>query len=179
MSVTTTEAPSQREHITEAPSLQPAHSTEVAPRRAEIRPLSSASNPSIIPTVAELTTELQRQSQAWTTAVRVLEQAGHALDCAQMDRQFALADAQRVAPMVQQTAEQLTAAVEASRPGHPLTNLKELFAQNAKVLDELESVSTRLSATFIRYRSAWDEYQRAVLDAQRLGGHNPRTPSRM
>jgi hypothetical protein len=176
MSVTNTDSNAQRERVSQAPPLQPDQSRdthgEIAARRSDSRPLF-ANAPRLstsTATVLEVGHQLQQQSYEWTTAVRLLEQSEHALNCAEMDRHLAYDELARVIPNVMETSKQLSAAVDASRPGHPLSNLKELFLANSKALEQLESVSATLSNHFLRYRTAWDQYSRSVENAQRLRG---------
>lgn len=173
MPIVNTENTPIRERLSEAPPLQPAQhketSSDTAVRRTEVRPLNPLSSPrSVTPTALEVSEELQRQSYEWTTAVRLLEQSEHALNCAEMDRHHANDELTRIIPVVLESSKQLTAAIDASRPGHPMPNLKELFAANAKALEQLESISATLSNHFLRYRTAWEQYSRSVSNAQGL-----------
>ena len=167
-----------RERLPEAPPLQPAQNRETngdtAARRPELRQAAAFAGPRALPTVNEVSAELQRQSYEWTTAVRLLEQSEHALICAELDRHQASEELERIVPVVNETAKQLTAAVDASRPGQPLSNMRELFAAHGKALEQLETAAVGLSNCYLRYRSAWDEYARNVANAQRLRGDQPR-----
>jgi hypothetical protein len=178
MPVANTESPSQRERQSESPPLQPNHQREpqgeIAPRRLELRPMPLSSEHLGSPTALEVSKELQEQSREWVTAVRLLEQSAHALNCAEMDRQVAYDEFARVVPTVLETSKQLTAAVDASRPGHPLSSLSQLFVANAKALEQLEGISVDLSSHFLRYRTAWEQYARSIETAQRLRSEGAR-----
>ena len=177
MSATNTDS-TPRERLPEAPPLQPVQNREtsgdIATRRSELRQAAGFGGPRALPTVNEVSAELQRQSYEWTTAVRLLEQSEHALICAELDRHQANEEFERIVPLVNDTAKQLTAAVDASRPGQPLSNMRELFAAHGKALEQLETAAVALSNCYLRYRSAWDEYARNVANAQRLRGEQPR-----
>jgi hypothetical protein len=168
----------QRERISQAPPLQPDQSREatgdLAARRADVRQVPGNGSRLSAATVVEVGLQLQQQSYEWTTAVRLLEQSEHALNCAEMDRHLAYDELARVIPNVLETSKQLSSAVDASRPGYPLSNLKELFAANSEALEQLESVSATLSNHFLRYRTAWDQYSRSVENAQRLRSETAR-----
>jgi hypothetical protein len=150
-----------------------------APRRPEVfeRAPSAAGAARIpLPTVeyARVTDDLDRRSREWTQMVRLLEQNRHTLDCAEMERDAAYEELARVLPIVQETAKELTAAMDASRSGRPASDLPELFAKNSDALDQLEKVSVALSGHFLRCRAAWEQYARSVDSAQRLRGEAPR-----
>src|SRR5215203_2879868 len=129
-----------------------------------------------LPTVeyARVSDELERRSREWTAMVRLLEQNRHTLDCAEMERDAAYDELARIVPIVQETAKELTAAMDASRSGRPSPDLPELFAKNSESLDQLEKVSVALSGHFLRCRAAWEQYARSVENAQRLRGEAPR-----
>jgi hypothetical protein len=172
MSILNAENIPSRERVPESPPLQPGQhpkeSSGDTARRAEMRQFNAFAAPRSTPTAFELSEELHRQSYEWTTAVRLLEQSEHALNCAEMDRHHANEELTRIIPNVLESSKQLSAAIDASRPGHPMPNLKELFVANAKSLEQLEGVATMLSNHFLRYRTAWEQYARSVADAQRL-----------
>jgi len=109
--------------------------------------------------------ELERRSREWTAMVRLLEQNRHTLDCAEMERDAAYDELARIVPIVQETAKELTAAMDASRSGRPSPDLPELFAKNSESLDQLEKVSVALSGHFLRCRAAWEQYARSVENA--------------
>jgi len=149
-----------------------------ASRRSDIferSPAAGAARPAL-PTVeyARVSDELERRSREWTAMVRLLEQNRHTLDCAEMERDAAYDELARIVPIVQETAKDLTAAMDASRSGRPSPDLPELFAKNSESLDQLEKVSVALSGHFLRCRAAWEQYARSVENAQRLRGEAPR-----
>src|SRR5215218_648755 len=149
-----------------------------ASRRSDIFERSPAAGAAraALPTVeyARVSDELERRSREWTAMVRLLEQNRHTLDCAEMERDAAYDELARIVPIVQETAKDLTAAMDASRSGRPSPDLPELFAKNSESLDQLEKVSVALSGHFLRCRAAWEQYARSVETAQRLRGEAPR-----
>jgi hypothetical protein len=149
-----------------------------ASRRSDIFERSPAAGAAraALPTVeyARVSDELERRSREWTAMVRLLEQNRHTLDCAEMERDAAYDELARIVPIVQETAKDLTAAMDASRSGRPSPDLPELFAKNSESLDQLEKVSVALSGHFLRCRAAWEQYARSVENAQRLRGEAPR-----
>jgi hypothetical protein len=149
-----------------------------ASRRSDIFERSPAAGAAraALPTVeyARVSDELERRSREWTAMVRLLEQNRHTLDCAEMERDAAYDELARIVPIVQETAKELTAAMDASRSGRPSPDLPELFAKNSESLDQLEKVSVALSGHFLRCRAAWEQYARSVENAQRLRGEAPR-----
>src|SRR3954470_12677793 len=147
-----------------------------ASRRSDIFERSPGAPRPALPTVeyARGSHELERRSREWTAMVRLLEQNRHTLDCAEMERDAAYDELARIVPIVQETAKDLTAAMDASRSGRPSPDLPELFAKNSESLDQLEKVSVALSGHFLRCRAAWEQYARSVENAQRLRGEAPR-----
>jgi hypothetical protein len=150
-----------------------------AARRSDIferSPAAAGAARAALPTVeyARVSDELERRSREWTAMVRLLEQNRHTLDCAEMERDAAYDELARIVPIVQETAKELTAAMDASRSGRPSPDLPELFAKNSEALDQLEKVSVALSGHFLRCRAAWEQYARSVENAQRLRGEAPR-----
>ena len=121
-----------------------------ASRRSDIferSPAAAGAARPALPTVeyARVSDELERRSREWTAMVRLLEQNRHTLDCAEMERDAAYDELARIVPIVQETAKELTAAMDASRSGRPSPDLPELFAKNSEF-----SISSRRS----RSRSA-------------------------
>src|SRR5215217_6059580 len=121
-----------------------------ASRRSDIferSPAAAGAARPALPTVeyARVSDELERRSREWTAMVRLLEQNRHTLDCAEMERDAAYDELARIVPIVQETAKELTAAMDASRSGPPSPDLPELFAKNSESLDQLEKVSVAIS----------------------------------
>ena len=108
-----------------------------ASRRSDIferSPAAAGAARAALPTVeyARVSDELERRSREWTAMVRLLEQNRHTLDCAEMERDAAYDELARIVPIVQETAKELTAAMDASRSGRPSPDLPELFAKNSE-----------------------------------------------
>jgi hypothetical protein len=182
MATTAIDEQFQRERAVELPPL-PAALTRNGKGEAAKRPDifersagASAAARTARPAVgyASVGDELERRSREWTAMVRLLEQNRHTLDCAEMERDAAYDELSRIVPIVQETAKDLTAAMDASRGGQPSSDLPELFARNSDALDQLEKVSVALSGHFLRCRTAWEQYARSVENAQRLRGDGPR-----
>src|SRR5215218_3636676 len=89
-----------------------------ASRRSDIFERSPAAGAAraALPTVeyARVSDELERRSREWTAMVRLLEQNRHTLDCAEMERDAAYDELARIVPIVQETAKELTAAMDAA-----------------------------------------------------------------
>ena len=146
---------------------------DIFERSAGAGAAARAARPSV--PYASVGEELERRSREWTAMVRLLEQNRHALDCAEMERDGAYDELSRIVPIVQETAKELTAAMDASRGGQPAPDLPELFSRNSDALDQLEKVAVALSGHFLRCRTAWEQYARSVENAQRLRGEAPRS----
>jgi hypothetical protein len=182
MATTAIDVELQRERTVELPPL-PAALTRNGKGEAAKRPDifersagASAAARTVRPAVgyASVSDELERRSREWTAMVRLLEQNRHTLDCAEMERDAAYDELSRIVPIVQETARDLTAAMDASRGGQPSPDLPELFSRNSDALDQLEKVSVALSGHFLRCRTAWEQYARSVENAQRLRGDGAR-----
>jgi hypothetical protein len=184
MATTAIDAELQRERTVELPPL-PAALTRNGKGEGAKRPdvferapgAGAAARTAARPGVpyASVGEELERRSREWTAMVRLLEQNRHALDCAEMERDAAYDELARIIPVVQETAKELTTAMDASRGGQPAADLPELFSRNSDALDQLEKVAVALSGHFLRCRTTWEQYARSVENAQRLRGEAPRS----
>src|SRR5215211_273721 len=103
-------------------------------RTAELSPLPTALTPGGKSEASRRPEISERRSREWTAMVRLLEQNRHTLDCAEMERDAAYEELARILPIVQETAKELTAAMDASRSGRPSPDLPELFAKNSESL---------------------------------------------
>jgi hypothetical protein len=166
-------SPPLRDRLPDARALEPGPGREGSSdpnvQRLE-KAVAAIAEPSPTITTVNMSAVLQRESHERITAVRLLEQSQHALMCAEMDRHVAYDELARNMPIVTETSKQLTTAVDASRPGHPLSNLKELFLANERALEKLEAISATLGSHFLRYQTAWEQYSRSVVNAQKLKG---------
>ena len=129
--------------------------------------------PSVVGDAAGVSEQLERRSREWTAMVRLLEQNRYALDCAEMERDSAYKELVRILPIVQETAKQLTTAMDECRTSESMRDLSALFTKNGDALDELERTAVTLSAHFLRCRTVWEQYAQSVENAQRMRGEAP------
>jgi hypothetical protein len=167
------EAAPQKDRPAEAPTVEPLRRAPAPERPAKSRAMESvleagraAKNSAAgFQAVSE---ELERRSREWTKMVRLLDLNRQNLDAAEAERDAAYAELSMIVPIVEQTARELKAAMEAGRAGEQSPDLATLFSTNGEALDRLERVSVALTGHFLRCRSAWEQYVRSVYSAQQL-----------
>lgn len=121
--------------------------------------------------------DLERRAREWANMVRLLEQHRLHLESAEAERDGVYDKLARVVPIVQETGDALKAAMEACKAGEMSGDLATVYARNSRALDELEKIAVALSANFLWCRSAWEQYARSIVSAQRLRADIQRGPA--
>jgi hypothetical protein len=114
--------------------------------------------------------DLDRSMQAGASVVRQIVQHRHHLEIAEKERDAAYADLARIVPLVQETARELKTAMDRCKAGELGADLTGVFGKNAAALEDLEKTVVTLNGIVQWTRSAWDQYARTVVSAQRLRG---------
>ena len=120
--------------------------------------------------------DLERRSREWANMVRLLEQQRLHLESAEQEREALYDKLSRLVPEVQESGRLLKGAVEACKAGEMSGDLSAQFTRNARALDELERASVTLNVNALWCRSAWEQYARTVVKAQRLRAEMQRGP---
>lgn len=121
--------------------------------------------------------DLERRSREWSSMVRLLDQHSQHFEAAERERDSTYEELASAMPIVQESARELKAAIAACRAGELGADLAALFAKNGAALEQLEKVATALNAHFLWCRSAWEQYARTMVAAQRLRADAHRNPS--
>ena len=141
--------------------------------------VSSASGKSVVDTAARLPRridggfaglghDLDQQGRECRNAVRLMEQLRPQLEAAETERVRLHQSLTRILPEVDENGRGLSAMIETARKGDVTGDLAAKFSKNAAKLDELESLAEALNANLMAVRSAWEQYARAAIQAQRL-----------
>jgi hypothetical protein len=112
--------------------------------------------------------DLGRHSREATNMLRVLEQQRVQLESAEAERDRLFESLRRILPEVEDTSRGLRSGIETAKSGDISGDLAAQFANNLRALDELEQTAVALTANFLWVRSAWEQYARSVLRAQRM-----------
>ncbi len=106
--------------------------------------------------------------------VRLLDQHRLQLEAAEKERDAAYDQLARIVPLVQDSARELKSAMDRCKAGELGADLAGLCAKNGKALEELEKIAVALSSHFLWCRSAWEQYAKTIVVAQRLRAETPR-----
>jgi hypothetical protein len=71
-------------------------------------------------------------------------------------------------PRVEDSARELKTAMDQCKAGELGADLASLWLRNGKALEELENVAANLASRFLWCRSAWEQYAKSIVVAQRL-----------
>lgn len=112
--------------------------------------------------------DLDRHGRECRNAVRLMEQLRPALEAAEAERIRLHQSLTRILPEVDENGRGLSAMIETARKGDVNGDLSAKFSKSAAKLDELESLAEALNANLMTVRSAWEQYARAAIQAQRL-----------
>jgi hypothetical protein len=112
--------------------------------------------------------DLDRSMQAGAAMVRQIVQHRHHLETAEKERDAAYAELARIVPLVQDTARELKTAMDRCKAGELGADLAGVFGKNAAALEDLEKTVVTLNGICQWTRSAWDQYARTVVGAQRV-----------
>jgi hypothetical protein len=112
--------------------------------------------------------DLDRSMQTGASVVRQIAQHRHLLETAERERDAAYAELARIVPLVQDAARELKTAMDRCKAGELGADHAGVFGKNAAAIEDLEKTVVTLGGIFQWSRSAWDQYARTIVDAQRL-----------
>jgi chromosome segregation ATPase len=112
--------------------------------------------------------EMERRSREWTQAMRLLEQHRMQLESAEAARDALNDKLKALMPEVQDSGRALKAMLDTSKSGDVSGNLTAQFEKSMRALGDLEKTASALNANFLWVRSAWEQYARSVIEAQRM-----------
>lgn len=112
--------------------------------------------------------DLDKYGRECRNAVRLMEQLRLQLEAAEAERVRLHQLLVRILPEIDENARGLVSMMESARKGDVNGDLSAKFASNAAKLDELEKISEALNINLMAVRSAWEQYARAAIQAQRL-----------
>ncbi|MCW7545400.1 hypothetical protein N7I30_16495 [Aurantimonas litoralis] len=112
--------------------------------------------------------DLDRHGRECRNAVRLMEQLRPPLEAAESERVRLHQSLTRIVPEVDENGRSLSGMIESARKGDVSGDLSAKFSKSAAKLDELESLAEALNANLMAVRSAWEQYARAAIQAQRL-----------
>jgi chromosome segregation ATPase len=115
-----------------------------------------------------LTSELDQHSRNWRNSARLLEQLRPQMEAAEAERDRLQATLARIIPEINESQKGLSTMIETAKAGDISGDLGAKFGRSLAKLDELESLAEALTANHLALRSVWEQYARAVLQAQRL-----------
>lgn len=112
--------------------------------------------------------ELDRRSRDWKNMVRLLEQQRPQLESAEAERDRLYEILARVGPEVQESGRTLKAMLDTTKSGDVSGDLTAQFTKSLNALEELENVAGALTANLLWIRSAWEQYARSIIRAQKM-----------
>lgn len=112
--------------------------------------------------------DLAQRAHEWAMIVRVLEQQRPLLAAAEAERDRLYERLARLLPEVQETGAALKVQIEATKAGEVNGDLAAQFGKSLSALEDLEDAAGALAANVITIRSAWEQYARTIIRAQRL-----------
>lgn len=112
--------------------------------------------------------DLDKYGRECRNAARLMEQLRPQLEAAEAERVRLHQLLVRISPEIDENARILASMIESTRKGDVTGDLSAQFASNAAKLDELENISEALNINLMAFRSAWEQYARAAIHAQRL-----------
>jgi hypothetical protein len=153
-----------------------APSTDMAPVTRIAEPTSDPTrSASLAGGFAAVRDDLERRTRESAHMVRLLEQHRQHLEATERERDAAYEQLARIVPMVQDSARDLKSAMDQCKAGELGADLASLWLRNGKALEELESVAATLASRFLWCRSAWEQYAKSIVVAQRLRAEAGRT----
>ena len=141
-----------------------------APGKSASEPVSASPATRVEGGFAAVRDDLDRSMQAGASMVRQIVQHRHHLDIAEKERDAAYAELARIVPLVQETARELKTAMDRCKAGELGADLAGTFGKNAAALADLEKTVVTLNGICQWTRSAWDQYARTIVGAQRVRG---------
>ena len=112
--------------------------------------------------------DLDRHGRECRNAVRLMEQLRPQLETAEAERLRLSQALTRILPEIEEHGRGLAGMIESARKGDVSGDLAGKFAKSAAKLDELESLAEAMNVNLMAVRSAWEQYARAAIQAQRL-----------
>ncbi len=112
--------------------------------------------------------DLERRTRESAHMVRLLEQHRQHLEATEKERDAAYEELARIIPRVEDSARELKTAMGQCKAGELGADLASLWLRNGKALEELENVAANLASRFLWCRSAWEQYAKSIVVAQRL-----------
>ncbi|KAB0676666.1 hypothetical protein [Aureimonas leprariae] len=112
--------------------------------------------------------DLQKRVEDWRMIVRLLEQQKAILEMAESERDRMMQDFARISPDVQETSRQLASAISNARDGDLSADLAQRFSRSLFALNELENLAVGLGVNLLSIRSAWEQYARTAVRANKM-----------
>jgi hypothetical protein len=142
---------------------------ETVPSEKPLEPMSEAMrSPTLAGGFAAVRDDLERRTRESAHMVRLLEQHRQHLEATERERDAVYEQLARIVPMVQDSARELKTAMDQCKAGELGADLASLWLRNGKALEELENVAATLASRFLWCRSAWEQYAKSIVVAQRL-----------
>jgi len=145
-----------------------APSTEMPAKKAAEPTGDAMRSPTLAGGFAAVRDDLERRTRESAHMVRLLEQHRQHLEATERERDAAYDELARIIPMVQDSARELKTAMDQCKAGELGADLASLWLRNGKALEELENVAATLASRFLWCRSAWEQYAKSIVVAQRL-----------
>jgi hypothetical protein len=112
--------------------------------------------------------DLDRHGRECRNAVRLMEQLRPQLETADAERVRLHQALTRLLPEIEEHGRGLAGMIENARKGDVNGDLSVKFGKTANKLDELENLAEAMNVNLLTLRSAWEQYARAAIQAQRL-----------
>jgi hypothetical protein len=112
--------------------------------------------------------DLDRKARDWRNIVRLLEQQRPQLEAAEAERDRLYEAFSHIAPEVQESGSAFKATLQATKEGDVSGDLAAHFMRSLNALDELESIAEALMTNMLAIRSAWEQYAKTMIKAQRM-----------
>ena len=112
--------------------------------------------------------DLDLRAREWRNMVRILEHHRPQLEIAELERDRLYEAFARIGPEVEKSGRDLKETIAAMKDGDISGELSPKFARSLKSLDELESLASGLTSNLLAIRSAWEQYARSIIQAEKL-----------
>jgi hypothetical protein len=109
--------------------------------------------------------------------LRTLDHLRLAFGTTEQERDRLLEQLSRAAPAAEDASRALKSALEMAKDGDLSQDLAEPFARSVAALEALEGVVTSLTMNVFAQRAAWEQYARAVIQAERMRSEAAGRPS--
>lgn len=115
-----------------------------------------------------LSGDLERRAKEWLNLCRVIEHQRPQLDTAEAAYADALTLLKAMVPAVEDTSSALAEVLGSAREGDISSDVGDRFTDGLKAVDELERIVATLATNLLWVRSAWEQYAKSILRAQKL-----------